>query len=57
MKTFYCECGQPLTLLASGIPGTPFVVSEAAAARQLKEALERHLPHCPIARLAAAQAS
>jgi hypothetical protein len=57
MRTFYCECGQPLTMVASGIPGTPFTVSDAAAARQLDEALDRHLPHCPIAELDEARAS
>jgi hypothetical protein len=51
MRTFRCECGQPLTMVATGIPGTPFTVSEAAAARQLNEALARHLPHCPVAEL------
>jgi hypothetical protein len=57
MRTFHCECGQPLTMVASGIPGTPFTVSDAAAARQLEEALDRHLPHCPMAELDVAEAS
>ena len=57
MRTFHCECGQPLTMVASGIPGTPFTVSGAAAARQLEEALDRHLPHCPMAELDVAEAS
>jgi hypothetical protein len=57
MKTFHCQCGQALTMVVTGIPGTPFTVSRAAAARQLSEALDRHLPHCPVAELDEAQAS
>lgn len=57
MRTFYCECGQPLTMVATGIPGTPFTVSDAAAAQQVNEALDRHLPHCPAAELDEAEAS
>jgi hypothetical protein len=48
MRTFYCECGQPLTMVAAGFPGTPFYVSDAAVARQVDDALDRHLKHCPL---------
>ena len=51
MRMFHCECGRPLTMVATGIPGTPFMVSEAAVARQLADALDRHRPHCPAAAL------
>jgi hypothetical protein len=57
MRTFYCECGQPLTMVAAGFPGTPLYVSDDAVARLLNEALDRHLPHCPMAELDVAEAS
>lgn len=57
MRTFHCKCGQLLTMVATGIPGTPFTVSDAAVARQLSGALVRHLPHCPAAEPAEAEAS
>jgi hypothetical protein len=57
MRTFYCECGQPLTMVAAGLPGTPLYVSDEAVARMVDEALDRHLPHCPAAELDRARAS
>jgi hypothetical protein len=57
MRTFHCTCGQLLTMVATGIPGTPFTVSEAAVARQISSALVRHLPHCPAAEPTEAEAS
>jgi hypothetical protein len=48
MRTFYCECGQPLTMVAAGLPGTPLHVSDDAVARLVNEALDRHLPHCSL---------
>jgi hypothetical protein len=53
MRTFYCQCGQPLTMVAAGLPGTPLRVSDEAVARMLHEALDRHLPHCPAEELEA----
>jgi hypothetical protein len=47
MRTFRCHCGQALTAVASGIPGTPFYVSDEAAAKLVADALKRHLPRCP----------
>ena len=49
MKAYYCECGQPLTMVFVGVPGTPLTVSDAAIERLLCAALESHLPHCPQA--------
>jgi hypothetical protein len=57
MRTFRCECGQPLTMVAAGFSGTPFYVSDDAVARLLHEALDRHLPHCPGTELNQAEAS
>ena len=57
MRTFYCECGQPLTMVAAGFPGTALQVSDEAVARMIDEALDRHLPHCPAAELDDARAS
>jgi hypothetical protein len=48
MRTFRCECGQPLTAVAAGIPGTPFTVPEGAVDRLVAEARARHLPDCPL---------
>jgi hypothetical protein len=57
MKAYRCECGQALTLVVTGVPGTPLTVSDAAVQPQLREALERHLPYCPLEAPAAVRAS
>ena len=57
MKVYHCECGQPLTLVVIGVPGTPLTVSDAAVQPLLREALERHLPHCPLEAPEAVRAS
>jgi len=44
-------------MVAAGLPGTPFNVSDDAVARLLHEALDRHLPHCPATALDEAEAS
>lgn len=57
MKAYRCVCGQPLALVATGLPGTPLTVSDAAVEPLLRQALERHLPECPEAVPAATRAS
>ena len=46
MKAYYCECGQPLTLVFGRSSRHPSAVSDAAVERLVSAALERHLPHC-----------
>jgi hypothetical protein len=57
MKAYRCECGQALTLVVVGVPGTPLTVSDAAVEPLLRAALVRHLPRCPQAAQAAIRAS
>ena len=57
MRAFRCECGQPLSLIVSGVPGTRLQVSQDAVMRQVEEAMARHAPSCPLAMLEASQAS
>jgi hypothetical protein len=55
MRSYRCQCGQPLALIATGLPGTPLQVNEETAAGPVADALRRHLPHCPyVARTARA---